>query len=93
MFFPSIGIFIMPAVVYSCYQKCCKFLCTFNGTAPFECLSQMGQLFCGGVVCCRYNESFSFACLSHFNGLDNVCLCLGTVPLMAVLLVLQIPVH
>ena len=25
-------------------------------------------------LCCRCNENFSFACLSHFNGLDNVCL-------------------
>ena len=38
MFFPSVGIFIMPTVVYS---WCCKFLCTSIGTAPFEDLPEM----------------------------------------------------
>jgi len=47
MFFPSVGIFIMPTVVYS---WCCKFLCTSIGTAPFEDLPEMRQLFYGEAL-------------------------------------------
>ena len=73
MSFPSIGIFILPAVVYSCYQKCRKFLCTYIKTAPLSvCLKW--DSFSMVELCCRCNENFSYACLSYFNCLDNVCL-------------------
>lgn len=47
MFFPSVVIFIMPTVVYS---WCCKFLCTSIGTAPFEDLPELRQLFYGEAL-------------------------------------------